>query len=374
MTKAVYGHDLIQAFERWAPPSLALEGDRIGLQIGTLDKPIKKVLVTLDVLENVVEEAKEWGADLIFSHHAVIYRPLKNMRTDAGQSKIVAKCIKNDIAVYVAHTNLDVAEGGMNDWLADAIGIQDRTVLVPVKEEKLYKLAVYVPQSHADEVRTAIGKAGAGAIGRYTHCTFNVEGKGTFLPGEGTRPYLGKQGKLEIVDEVRIETIVPERLLDAVIRAMLDVHPYEEVAYDVYPLENKGVVHGLGRIGTLSEPMALKDLAEKVKARLDLDGVRLVGPLDARVRNVAVLGGAGKDFIRDAKRAGADVLITGDIDYHAGHDAMLEGLCLIDAGHTIEKVMKKGIAAFLKKYLQENGYDGTEVLASECDTNPFTFV
>ncbi|GGH85019.1 dinuclear metal center YbgI/SA1388 family protein [Pullulanibacillus pueri] len=373
MTKHVHAQTLIQAFESWVPKSLAFEGDKIGLQIGTLNKPIKKVMVTLDVLENVVDEAIEKEVDLIFSHHAVIFRPLKNMRTDEGQSKIIAKCIKHDIAVYNAHTNLDNVDGGMNDWLAEALELQDTEILIPKSTERLFKLAVYTPVSHEQSVREALGNAGAGAIGHYSHCSFNTPGKGIFKPEEGTQPYIGQTGKLETVEEIKIETVVPESLLNKVKRAMLKAHPYEEVAYDLFALENKGKAHGLGRIGYLQEPTTLKAFAAVVKSVFDLEGVRVVGDLNRKIEKVAILGGDGNSFYKQAKLKGADVFVTGDIYYHTGHDAILEDLPLIDAGHYIEKVMKEGVGRFFKQFLSEHRYD-TEVVVSKVNTNPFTFL
>ena len=372
-TQYVHGQTLIQAFETWIPKSLAFEGDKIGLQIGTLNKPIKKIMVTLDVLENVVDEAIENDVDLIFSHHAVIFRPLKDMRTDQGQSKIVAKCIKHDIAVYNAHTNLDNANGGLNDWLAEALDLQNTEILIPKASESLYKLAVYTPLSHEKVVREAIGHAGAGAIGQYSHCSFNTIGKGMFKPDEGAQPHIGQVGRLEEVEEVKIETVVPESLLNKVKRAMLNAHPYEEVAYDVFKLENEGPAYGLGRIGQLPQELTLKAFAETVKKVFELDGVRVIGDLDSKVNKVAVLGGDGNSFYKQAKFKGADVFVTGDIYYHTGHDALLDGLPIIDAGHHIEKVMKKGVGHFFQEFIKEKKYD-TEVLISKANTNPFQYL
>jgi dinuclear metal center YbgI/SA1388 family protein len=374
MTSFVNGQTLIQAFETWAPKSLAEDWDNVGLLVGTLNKPIKKVMVTLDVLENVVDEAIAEEIDLIFAHHPIIFRPLNKMLTDSGQSQIIAKCIKHDIAVYAAHTNLDLVNGGMNDWLAEEIGIQNPEILIPTQSENLYKLAVFVPGTHAESVRNVMGDSGAGAIGHYSHCTFSTEGKGTFKPGVDTNPFIGETGKLEIVEEVKIETIVPETQLKSVIEAMLSAHPYEEVAYDVYPLKNKGAATGLGRVGTMSQDMTLIELARHVKEALDLDGVRIVGEPHKLIRKVAVIGGDGNDFIHDALTYGADVLISGDLKYHIGHDALLGGLCLIDAGHHMEKVMKKGVSHFFKTYLKKQGFDGTVVIESAVNTNPFKFI
>lgn len=375
MGKKLNGQTLIQAFEDWAPKHLAFEDDRVrcGLQIGTLNKPVEKVMVTLDVLENVVDEAIEKKVDLIIAHHAVIFKPLKDMRTDRGQSKIAAKCIKHDIAVYVAHTNFDIAENGMNDLLAEKIGIENTEILAPTYHEQLYKIAVFVPESHAEGLRTAMGNAGAGYIGDYSHCTFNTPGIGTFTPQEGTNPYIGKQGELEKVDEIKIETITEEKELNLVISKMVKAHPYEEPAYDVYPLNQKGKAYGIGRIGEIASPLSLKDFAAKIKESFGLEGLRVVGNLDEKVQKVAVLGGDGNGFMKTAAVKGADVFITGDIYYHTAHDAILDGLNIIDAGHHIESIMKEAVREYLARFITEKKYE-TEIIVSEANTNPFTFM
>lgn len=373
MNQWISGRRLIERFEEWAPKSLAYENDKIGLLIGTLNKKIKKVMVTLDVLENVADEAAQKQADLIIAHHPVIFHPLKNVRSDEGQGKIVTKCIKHDIAVYAAHTNLDIAEGGVNDMLASQLGLAGTEILQPAVSEPLYKLAVYVPESHLETVRDAIGDAGAGFTGRYSHCTFTSDGEGTFLPGEGTHPFIGTPGRLEKVAERKVETVVPEHLLSAVIEKMIESHPYEEVAYDVYPLKNEGKAYGLGRLARLPEPIAFGDYCLSVKEKLGLGGLRAIGPLNEKVQTIAVSGGDGNSLIPFAKSRGADVLITGDIYYHTAHDALLCGLKVIDAGHHIESVMKKGVQLYLQRVIEEENCN-TEVIISESATNPFQFI
>ncbi|MDR6122335.1 dinuclear metal center YbgI/SA1388 family protein [Bacillus sp. SLBN-46] len=304
--------------------------------------------------------------------YPIIFRPLKNVLTDTTQGRMVEKLLKHDIAVYAAHTNLDVAKGGVNDLLATALELQEQEVLVPTFDTKLKKLVVFVPASHAEEIRNVLGKSGAGFIGNYSHCTFSTSGTGRFLPGENTNPFVGHPGQLEEVDEIRIETIIPEPLLKKAITAMIKAHPYEEVAYDVYPTENKGEVLGLGRIGKVSE-MTLGEFAEKVKTALDVERVRVVGDLASKVRKVAVLGGDGNKYFMNAKFKGADVYVTGDIYYHTAHDAMMQGLNMIDPGHNVEKVMKKGLTAALQKMCREEGYE-VEIFPSEVNTDPFQFI
>lgn len=370
--KTANGHEIIQLFEQFSPKGLAMEGDKIGLQIGRLNKKINRIMIALDVLEEVIDEAIEKNVQLIIAHHPPIFRPLKNLHTDTTPGRMIEKLIKNDIAVYAAHTNLDVATGGVNDLLASALGLEKTEILVPTYETSLKKLVVYVPASHEEAVRSALGDIGAGFIGNYSHCSFSTNGSGRFLPGDNTEPFIGKPGVIEEVEEVRIETIVPDLLLKKVITAMLKAHPYEEVAYDIYPVDNKGEVLGLGRIGSIPE-MTLAEFAEKVKNALEVDRVRVVGDLNAKVKKVAVLGGDGNKYFTHAKFKGADVYVTGDIYYHTAHDAMMQGLNMIDPGHNVEKVMKKGVAEVLKKMCQDSGYQ-VEIFPSELNTNPFQFI
>lgn len=366
------GHEIIQLFEQFSPKGYAMEGDKIGLQIGRLNKPVRNVLVALDVLEEVVDEAVEKDVQLIICHHPLIYRPLQKIATDTTVGRMIEKLIKHDIAVYAAHTNLDVAKGGVNDLLAEALGLFNSEVLVPTYEGKLKKLVVYVPEEDAEKLREALGEAGAGAIGNYSHCSFSTSGIGQFLPGEGTNPHIGMRDTLEQVKEIRIETIIPDHLEKRVLSAMFKAHPYEEVAYDLYPLENQGETLGLGRIGSINE-MTLKEFATHVKKTLSVDGVRVVGDLNARVKKVAVLGGDGNKYFMSAKFKGADVYITGDMYYHTAHDAMMAGLNIIDPGHNVEKVMKTGVVNVLSKRFEEKGYD-VKIFASEINTDPFQFL
>lgn len=370
--KKANGHQIIQLFEQFSPKSLAMEGDKIGLQIGRLNKPVDKVLVALDVLEEVVDEAIAENAQLIIAHHPIIFRPLQKISTEQTYGRIIEKLIKHDIAVYAAHTNLDVAKGGVNDLLAEALGLSNTEVLVPTYDMKLKKLVVFVPEKDAKNVRDALGNAGAGHIGNYSHCAFSANGTGQFLPGDHTNPHIGAQGKLEEVQEVRVETIFPEHLEKKILSAMFKSHPYEEVAFDIYPLDNKGEALGLGRVGYVEE-MTLKEFASHVKESLGVKGVRVVGDLHTKVRKVAVLGGDGNKYFMSAKFKGADVYVTGDLYYHVAHDAMMEGLNIVDPGHNVEKVMKDGVVKVLSKMCEEKGLEVT-FMASKPNTDPFQFL
>ncbi|WP_270172259.1 Nif3-like dinuclear metal center hexameric protein [Paenibacillus sp. SYP-B4298] len=367
------GHTLIQLMEELAPKHYAVEGDKIGLQVGTLNKPIAKVLIALDVTDEVVEEAIAAGANLIIAHHAVIYRPLAKLDFSTPGGRLFEKLIKHDIAVYIAHTNLDVADGGINDAMAQMLGLEGRGTLDEVHNDQLFKLAVFVPKTHSKQVQEAIWQAGAGQIGHYSSCSFTVEGTGTFRPGAGATPYIGEQGRLESVEEVRVETIVSGAVKRKVVQALLKAHPYEEVAYDLYPMDMKGRSFGLGRVGKLPEAISLRQLAEQVKSAFDVPALRVVGNLESQVRKVAVLGGSGGRYVSKALFAGADVLVTGDIDYHTAQDALVAGLAIIDPGHNIEKLMKPLVADWLAQRLRERSLM-TEVAASEVSTEVFQFI
>jgi dinuclear metal center YbgI/SA1388 family protein len=364
------GETITQLMEQLAPKHYAVPDDKIGLQVGSVAKEIRRVLVTLDVTPAVVEEAAALGAELIIAHHAVIYRPLAHLRTDTPAGALAASLIRKDIAVYISHTNLDTTEGGINDWMAEALELKGRDVLEEVHTDKLFKLVVFVPEAHHEKVRSAMFHAGAGGIGKYSHCSFNSEGTGTFLPLGGSTPFIGKQGCMEQAKEIRVETIVPLSVRKKVISAMLKAHPYEEVAYDLYSMDLKGRSFGLGRVGVLPEVESLDQFAERVKTAFDVPFVRMVGDGNKKIRKVAVLGGAGAKYIRHATFAGADVLVTGDIDFHSAQDALAAGLSIIDPGHHAEKIMKSKTAQWLAEQLKNKGYD-TEVFASNVDTEPF---
>lgn len=370
MVKIPNGYQIIEEFEKWSPKYLAMEGDPIGLHVGTLDKKVERVLVTLDVNDAVVDEAIAKKAELIIAHHPPIFRPLKNLQTDLPQGKLLEKLIKHDIAVYAAHTNLDVASGGVNDLLAQALGLQETQVLIETYEAELVKIAVFVPETHANELREALGAAGAGAIGDYEHCSYTLSGTGRFQPTQAADPFIGESGKMKTTAESKIEVVVQKLEKDRVIRAMIAAHPYEEVAYDVFTLENKALPMGLGRVGVLQEEMTLRNFAELVKEEFCVPFTRIVGNEDDKVKKVAILGGDGNKYIYQAKRSGADVYVTGDLYFHTAQDAQAIGLNIVDPGHHIEKVMIPGVA----NHLSKKGDWQCEFLPSEVDTEPFKLI
>lgn len=371
--KKVNGHEIITVFEQWSPKRFAENWDPIGLHIGQLNRPVEKVIVTLDVNEAVVDEAIEEGANLIIAHHPPIFSPLKHIWTDTPQGRLIEKCIKHDISVYAAHTNLDVAPGGVNDLLASRLGLADIEVMEPTISDPLYKLAVFCPVEQADELREVLARSGAGAIGDYAGCSFTSTGTGRFTPSVGADPFIGEVGKMEKVKEERIEVVLPGPLRSKVLKAMLAAHPYEEPAYDFFVLDQRTEEFGLGRVGKLPEAMELKEFAEFVKKALDVPAVRIVGDVSKPVRKIAVLGGSGSKYIRAAKRKGADVFVTGDMDFHSAQDAELMDLAIVDPGHHVEKVMIEGVARYMEQACLKKGYAVT-FIESQIDTEPFRFV
>ncbi|MCI3919714.1 Nif3-like dinuclear metal center hexameric protein [Paenibacillus sp. TRM 82003] len=365
--------DVVRWMEAWAPPSLAEPDDKIGLQVGSMSAEVTRIAVALDVTEAVVDEAVERGAELIVAHHPIIFRPLASVRTDKPEGRLIHKLLTQGISVFAAHTNLDVAEGGVNDLLADALGLEATRPLKRTVTETLYKLIVYVPVSHRDTVSEAVFAAGAGHIGAYSQCGFAVEGTGTFRPEDGSNPFIGRRGELERVEEVRFETIVPEGARNAVVQAMKRAHPYEEPAYDLFRLELAGPAYGLGRVGKLPRPMTLQAFAEHAKQAFGVPSLRYVGDSGKSVQRVAVLGGSGRSYVKHALAAGADAFVTGDLDHHTAHDAWAAGLALVDPGHHIEHIMKKGAAARLLERAAADGLT-VDVYASELSTEPFVFL
>lgn len=370
MNEIVLNSTIFKIMEEWAPLDLAYDWDNVGLQVGSFNKSTKKVMITLDVLESVVDEAIENDVDLIIAHHPMLFKSLKEIDVENPKGRVIEKLIKNDITVYASHTNLDVARGGVNDLLASKLGLKETKNLMDTQAEKLFKFIVYVPETHANEIRKVLGETGAGHIGDYSHCSFNSKGKGVFKPLAGTSPYKGKINQTETVNEIKVETIIKEKDITSIIDAVAKVHPYEEMAYDIFRLENKGEINGIGRVGLLHEKMMLKELSEYVKDVFGMSHVRVTGNLKEIVEKVAILGGSGESFVKNAKRAHADVLITGDMTFHNAQDAIEMGLSVIDAGHYIEKIMKEATKSYLKEMLGNE----ISIIVSEANTDPFQFI
>ena len=307
--------EIATALEMFAPLPLQDGFDNAGLQIGLTDAEVTGVLLCLDVTEAVVDEAVALGYNLIVSHHPLIFSPLKRITGNNYVERCVIKALANGIAIYSAHTNLDNAPGGVNYRIAEKLGLQNVRILAP-KEDALLKLVVFVPQSHAAELREALFAAGCGKIGNYGSCSFNIDGVGTFKAQEGCNPYCGEIGELHKENEVRIETIMPAYIKNRVVQALIAAHPYEEPAFDIYTLNNSWSSVGTGVIGELQAECDELELLQQVKDKFNVGSVRHTSFLGKPVRTVALCGGAGGSFAGTALSAGADVYITGEARYH----------------------------------------------------------
>jgi len=351
--------DIVKLLEKHYPLNLAEDWDNVGLQVGSMGREVSKVAVALELDHQVLERAWQENADLIITHHPLIFKALPSIKVDSPVGSLLRKLIMADISLYTAHTNLDNADRGVNQLLAERVGLTDIEPL-PLRtaghRQPLYKLVVYVPLTHINEVREAVCRAGAGFIGKYSDCTFRAKGIGTFKPGEDTDPFIGQIGQLEEVEEARLETVCPQHLVKPVINAMLQAHPYEEVAYDLYKLENQGTMFSPGRKGTLPQAMPLGQMAEQVRTKLDLPALRIVGEKDALVQKVAVVSGSGASFIREIAGQ-ADVLVTGDLKYHEAREAAALGLAVIDAGHqATEELVVQEVCRVLAQESSQAGW------------------
>ena len=332
MPGVTHAKEITAAVERLAPPALAEGWDNSGLQVGDPAAGASRVLVALTPLPEVFDEAEETGADFLLLHHPLIFSPLKSVDTASYPGDLVAHAISGSLTVYAAHTSYDAAPDGVSAALAAAVGLRGPLEVVSPRGT-LRKLVVFVPTEEAEGVAEALAGAGAGRIGDYTRCTFRSPGTGTFLPGEGSDPYLGERGRLERVDEVRLETVVPAHLARAAVDAAIAAHPYEEVALDVYPVEGVPEDCGYGRVGTLPQPLSPEELVARVSRSLGFPA-RLVSEGNrGSIRRLAVLGGSGGSFIPEVAASGADAYVTGDLDYHDALLAKALGLAAVDAGH-----------------------------------------
>ena len=332
--------DIAEVVERIAPSCLAEEWDNCGLQAGDPVAEVGRVLVALTPLPEVFEEAEKKGADFILFHHPLIFRPIKTLNTASFPGDLLARAIRNDLAVYAAHTSYDAAPAGVSAVLAQTLGLSGPLRVVAPRGAQR-KLVVFVPEEDVGTVARALAAAGAGVIGDYTECTFRTRGTGTFRGGDSSNPYLGERGRLELVDEVRIETVVPAHAVARAVEAATAAHPYEEMAMDIYPVEGFPEACGYGRLGAMSEPLTSQELREHVSSSLGFPA-RLVADTGRRIQRVAVLGGSGGSFIPEVASSEADAYVTGDVDYHDALLAESLGLTVLDAGHAATELPSLG--------------------------------
>lgn len=316
--------------ESFAPLDLQESYDNSGLIVGDPDQEIHQAIVSLDCTEEVVDEAINSGANLIISHHPIVFSGLKKFTGKNYVERVILKAIKNDIALYAIHTNLDNVLGGVNTRIADKMGLKHQSILKPLKQG-MEKLVTFVPRAHVEEVRTALFEAGAGEFEGYDQCSFNSAGYGTFRALEDSDPYVGEVGEQHREEETKIEVIFPKHKQRSIILALLETHPYEVPAYDLIALQNSNYEAGSGIIGELEMPLNQEDFLSLVKNNLNAQVIRFTA-FDRTIKRVAVCGGSGSFLLKDAQRSGADAFISADFKYHEFFDAENK-LLIADIGH-----------------------------------------
>ncbi|HUH06498.1 MAG TPA: Nif3-like dinuclear metal center hexameric protein [Egibacteraceae bacterium] len=368
--------DWVALVDSLYPESDAADGDPTGLQVGDPQDRVTGVLVCLDVTEDILSDASAAGADLVIAHHPLLFRPLARLVPETAAARLTLRAARAGIAILAAHTNLDVAIGGTSDPIAEILDLRDVRPLTPrpLSSSARVKLATFVPAEDTPAVLAALAEAGAGVIGEYDHCSFRVAGTGAFRPSGEADPSVGERGTINEVAEQRVEVVVPQSSIAAAVGALIEAHPYEEVAYDVYPLVEVGADSrkGLGRVGDLAEPLRLAEIADRLAHGLPSPGLRVAGDLDAMARRVAACGGAGDSLIPAAVASGADVYVTGDLRHHPTLDALTMGMAMIDAGHyATEAPAMRAFAEALTRAAGARGL-GARLLASARPTDPWS--
>ncbi|MFZ6051740.1 Nif3-like dinuclear metal center hexameric protein [Halocola ammonii] len=323
--------EITKALNEIAPLALQESYDNAGLITGDPRMEINGAVLCLDSTEKVIDEAISKGVNLVIAHHPIVFAGLKSLTGKNYIERTIIKAIKNDIAIYAAHTNLDNVANGVNNKIADKLGLEERRILAPMGGS-LRKLAVFVPNDHVQAVQDAIFEAGGGAIGDYSECSFNLKGTGTFKPGNGTDPFVGEKGQRHQEQETKVEVEFDRWKQSAIISAMKKAHPYEEVAYDIYEMKNSNPQVGAGMVGELKEPMEFSSFLKYLKNSMGVSVIRHTHPVSETIKKVAVCGGSGSFLLPAAVGAGADIFITGDFKYHQFFDA--DGKIVIaDIGH-----------------------------------------
>lgn len=344
--------EIIGVLETLAPCHLAESWDNVGLMVGSKEEEIQKVLCALDVNEAVVDEAIREGAKCIVSHHPFFFAPLKKLNLDDAKGRMIKKLIQNDIAVYSMHTNYDIAKGGLNDYLCQLLKLENVKVLQETGCRLFCKVVIYVPTTHLEVVREEIIKINHCTIGDYKGCTFSGQGEGSFVPLEGSNPFIGELGVVEKVVESKIEFMAYKDEVNDLIEKIKVVHPYEEMAYDVYDLVHLSEPFGLGRVGSYAQPINFEELIKQIKQVFHVSYVRITEECSKPIQSVAICSGSGSDFIKAAALQ-ADVYITGDMQFHKGQMAKEMGIPVIDVGHyASENIAMRHICEYLKENLK----------------------
>ena len=359
--------DILDVLEAVAPPHLQESYDNAGLIVGDPEATLHGVLFCLDSTEPVVEEAIRKGCNLVVAHHPIVFRGLKRLNGATYVERTVIQAIRNDIALYAIHTNLDNVHSGVNGRIADQLGLQNQCILSE-KEHTLKKLFTFVPIDHAAKVRNALFEAGGGQIGNYSECSFNADGTGTFRAGEGAKPFVGQLNERHSEPEIKLELVFPAHLQQNMIRALRAAHPYEEVAFDVVALANPHSAIGSGVIGELPTPLSETEFLKKVKSVFGTPVIRHTAFSGQPVKKVAVCGGAGSFLISKALARGADAYLTADMKYHEFFDAN-DRLLVADLGHYESEQFTIGL---LEEVLAKK-FPTFAVLKTEVETNPVRY-
>jgi len=366
------GKELIKYLEEWIPKSIAWQKDNVGLQVGNPGRNVSGVLLCLELTEKTLRQALNRKCNFIFTHHPLIFQPLRNINTSENKnSRLIEQLIKNEITLYSAHTNLDYVKDGVSFELAKTLGLKKIGFLKKLDGNQ-YKLVVFVPETHLGNISDAIFQAGGGIIGEYKKCSFQMNGSGTFEGSADSNPAIGFAGKFEKVNEVRLEVLVDSWKLKSVIASMLKNHPYEEPAYDIYPLANENVNYGMGAIGELEKSLTQREFFEVLEEELGLSNFRYCSGKKNKIKTVAVCGGSGTELINAAINKNADAFVTADIKYHAFQDAE-DKILLIDAGHFETEIHSlKKVKKYIDDYFNKLKAD-IPVIVMKGSSNPIKF-
>ncbi len=359
--------ELTSYLDSEVPLSFQESYDNSGLQVGSSEKEVTSAMITLDVTEEVMDEAISLKCDVLISHHPLIFSGIKSMTGKSFTERILSTAIKYDIAIYSAHTNLDVHSNGVSRKMAEKLGLKKIKVLSP-SENRLLKLVTYIPESHFEKVSNALFEAGAGVIGNYDRCGFATSGTGSYRGNDNSKPFLGEKGKMHFEKEMRFETVLFSHLKDKIINTLVEVHPYEEVAYDLYVLENKNVDIGLGCVGNLPRQLTEDDFLNIVSSVFDAKGVRYSKPTGKPIRKVALCGGSGAALLNLAISSGADAFLTADIKYHDFYKTENK-IFMVDTGHFESEKFSREIL----KDLIIKKFPKFAVRFSETNTNPINY-
>lgn len=365
--------EIIGLMGQIAPVRLAEDWDNVGLQVGNPDQKVKNVLTVLDFNQQVLAEAERKNCQLIISHHPLIFKGLKSVNSQNEKGRLILELAKKEIALFSAHTNLDIAAGGLNDFLINKLPVKNVSLLKVTGAQNFYKLVTFVPESNLRELKEALYQKGAGRYNDYSHSSFYHKGSGNFKPSAAAEPYIGEKNKLNTVSEYRFETIVAEKNIDKVIKKLLKVHPYQEPAWDLYKLENLRDESGIGRTADLKREFDFAEFLTKIKAEFELKQLKYVKVKD-KVKKIALCSGSGSDFIKAAKQKGADLYLTGDLKYHEAELAAELGLNLIDFGHYGSEKFVKDL--LVKKLTEEAGSKikkEVNFIKSELNTSPWNY-